>query len=136
MNGRAFLDVARELVAGATEAHWRAATGRAYYALMIECRDVLRKWGFIPAPRENVHTFVRLRFSFAADSDLKTIGDALDRLGQWRNKADYQLSLPGLFGSPATATAAVGVVQNALTALDGIDQNPVRRKAAIASIQP
>src|SRR5437899_12670360 len=93
MNGRDYLTVARELAAGPTEAHWRTAAGRAYYALMIECRDALRRWGFVPAARDNVHTFVRLRLTFAAYPDLKKIGDALDRLVQWRNYADYQLAV-------------------------------------------
>ena len=37
MPGRGFLDVARELAAGATEYHWRSAAVNAYYALFLEC---------------------------------------------------------------------------------------------------
>jgi hypothetical protein len=92
MPGRDFLGIAHENVAGKTPAHWRGAAGRAYYALMLECREALFRWGFKLPPRDNVHTFVRLRFSFAADIDLKDIGMDLDRLGQLRNKADYSLA--------------------------------------------
>jgi hypothetical protein len=136
VNGSAFLTVARELAAGLTEAHWRAAAGRAYYALMIECRDALGRWGFFPAPRQNVHTFVRLRLSFAKDRDLKQIGDALDRLSQWRNYADYRLAAPGIFASSAIAKTSVTISQGAIALLDGIDKDPAKRAAAAASIQP
>lgn len=44
MNGRAFLEVARGLAQDATEAHWRSALGRAYYALLLEARDLLLRW--------------------------------------------------------------------------------------------
>jgi hypothetical protein len=42
MDGRSFLDVATDLAAGPTEAHWRAAAGRAYYALFHEGLAALR----------------------------------------------------------------------------------------------
>ena len=41
MRGREFLDLAKEIIRGATEKHWRGTAGRAYSALMLEGRDAL-----------------------------------------------------------------------------------------------
>jgi hypothetical protein len=89
MQGRAFIDLAADVLAGNTEPHRRGAAGRAYYGLMLECRDALFRWGFNLPPRDSVHTFVRLRFGYAADPDLKKIGRVLEDLVKLRNRADY-----------------------------------------------
>ena len=135
MQGRQFLDLAKQLLHGGTEAHWRGAAGRAYYALMLECREALSRWGIPSPPRLNVHTFVRLRFSYPVDADLKFIGTALDELGQLRNKADYDLSPLPHFASASAPGNAVQQATMALQRLDVIHADPVRRAAAIAAIR-
>jgi hypothetical protein len=136
MKGREFLDVARELAAGAGEAHWRAAAGGAYYALILESRDALLRWGFSIPARDNVHTFVRLRLLFANDPDLKDIGIVLDHTSQLRNRADYDLRPSRAFASRAIAQAALKDITDALSKLDVIENDPARRLAAMASIRP
>jgi hypothetical protein len=91
MQGKEFLDVARYLLRGATPAHRRAAAGRAYCALLLEGREALQRWGITPPPRDKVHMFVRLRFTYARDQDARNTGLALDQLSQLRNRADYDL---------------------------------------------
>ncbi len=134
MRGREFLELAHEWLAGAEERHWRGVVGRAYYALMLECRDALVRWGFSCPPRDNVHTFVRMRFSFPALVELKQIGNFLDSLGRLRNKADYDLTSVVAFQDSSKARQAVHDVAACLVLLDAIDNDAVRRAAAIKAI--
>jgi hypothetical protein len=136
MDGRAFLEVAREMASGATEAHWRTAAGRDYYALMLEGRALLQRWGVAAAPRESMHTFVRLKFLYAGDPDLKQVGWALDRLSQLRNEADYRPVSSGSFATAAQTNLALRDADDAIARLDQIDGDATRRAAAIASIRP
>jgi hypothetical protein len=133
MNGRDFLTVAGEVIRGTTAAHWRTAVGRAYYALFLEGREALLRWGFPPAARDRSHLFVRLCFVLASDPDLKDIGRSLEWLGQRRNDADYTLRSPH-FASVGVARRALRDAHAALAILDAIDADPVRRAAAIADI--
>lgn len=102
---------------------------------MHEGRASLSRWGFPVLPRENVHTFVRLRFAYPADPDLKRVGDALEALGLLRNQADYKLSFPGRFASDRDALWARNLAQDAIDLLDALAADPARRAAAIAAIR-
>jgi hypothetical protein len=136
MNGRAFLDVARELAAGSREAHWRSSAGRAYYALLHEVLDTLRRWRFALPPRDKVHTFARLKLVYATHRDLKRIGLTLEALGRLRNVAEYQLSPSGPFGSAKSATQGVADAEGAIALLDALEADPAQRKSAAGSIPP
>ena len=135
MQGRAFLDLAREIILGDSEVHRRGAVGRAYYALMLECRNALFRWGFKLPPRDNVHSFVRLRFMYASDPDLRVIGLRLENLVKLRNQADYQLTLVANFRTNATAQQAIDDAAHAIALLDAIDAYPARQAAAVAAIR-
>jgi hypothetical protein len=136
MQGRAFLTVARELVRGSTEAHWRATTIHAYYALFLECRDALTRWSIAIPPHQNVHSSVRLRFLYAAEVDLNSIGRALDKWCRYRNQASYHLSGLPRFTTDAFAQDALTEATAALALLDAIEGDPVRRAAAVAAFPP
>jgi hypothetical protein len=136
MRGRNFLDVAKDDVAGTTEAHWRSAAGHAYYALLLECRDAQERWGLPVPPRQSVHATVRLRFLYATDTDLKAIGQTLDLLSRLRNQATYDLRPSRKFASAADAQRALRDADAALALLNAIDGDPARRAAAIASLPP
>ncbi|HEY7158139.1 MAG TPA: hypothetical protein VH575_29575 [Gemmataceae bacterium] len=136
MQGRAFLEVAREAVAGTTEAHWRTTVIHAYHALFLECRDALIRWGVPAPPRQTAHSAVRLRFVYASDPDLKQLGDALETWCSHRNHARYDLSALPKFATDRLAQDAIAEVTAALALLDAIDANPTRRAAAIAALPP
>jgi hypothetical protein len=136
MQGRAFLNVARRAAARTAEEDWRAAVIHAYYALFLECRDALVRWGF-PMPRQqSVHSYVQFRFRHAAHADLNYIGDRLDPLFRDRNRASYEVSNSAGFTSGALANQSIQKAENALGLLDQIDADPTRRTAAIAAIPP
>ena len=92
MDGRAFLEVARELARGDTEAHRRTAAGRTYYALMLEARDVLL--GVLhrrsQLPPLDVEPRPGLLFLVAADreSDAGAVGAVEHRAVRWLGPDD------------------------------------------------
>jgi hypothetical protein len=136
MQGRAFLDLAREIVGNGAERHWRGAHVHAYYALFLEGRDTLARWGF-PAPSlHSVHYHVRNKLTFAADKDLKAIGITLDHLSQRRSWASYVLGFHVRHGSEGAARQSIQAAADALALLDNLEGDPVRRAAAIASLPP
>ena len=135
MRGREFLGHALQLAAGPEEAYWRTGAVDAYYALVLERRDALLRWGF-KVSRHNMHPDVRLRFTFAGDPDLKQIGDHLDRTGPVRSRASYGLRRLAEFVSDAEARRMIRRATDGLALLDAIEADPARLAAAIASIRP
>ena len=135
MQGRAFLILAREQLAVADEVHRRGAVGRAYYALFLESREALSRWGLPPPRGISPHSYVRLRFVFPANPDLKKLGRALEELSHRRNDADYELAPLAVFASDAEALRLVQRATDAIALLDAVDADPARRAAAVAAIR-
>jgi hypothetical protein len=135
MDGRAFLSVADRLARAATEGDWRTAAGRTYYGLLHEGRSMLERWGFPMGPGDSIHRFVRLRFAFPADLELKYLGNVLESLGKLRNQADYRLRAPGSFANANAVQTAVQDARKAVALLDAIEADPARRAAAVAAVR-
>ena len=135
MHGREFLGTARRLVPNSNEADWHAAAGRAYYALLHEARVALQRWGFSLPPKDQVHAFVRLRFVYAQDRDLKVIGYALEELVKLRNQADYRIEKSGPFAHAVPVQQAIHSAQDCIDTLDLNETDVTRRTAAIAAIR-
>ena len=96
----------------------------------------LLRWGLIAAARENVHSFVRLRFLYSTEPDLKRAGRQLDDLVKLRNAADYQLASPGPFATSKAIIHALADADSTIALLDAIESDADRRAPAIASIRP
>ncbi len=136
MKGREFLAPARDDAAGHTAAHWRTAVVSAYYALMLECRDALKRWGRPVPPKQRVHADVRLILTFATDPDVKFLGFELDDLVQLRNTAHYDLLPHPAFRTRLAALDVIRRSTDAITMLDAIEADPGRLARAIASLKP
>jgi hypothetical protein len=134
MRGRDFLDTASRLTRMNAESDWRSAIGRAYYALYLECRDALRRWGFAIPPRSS-HRDVYQHISFPNNVDLARIAKAFSNLSSVRNRADYDLAPHWMFASSAATIDAVREARDAITLLDAIDADPARRAQAITDIR-
>src|SRR5260370_40485617 len=101
MRGREFLDQARESLPGTLPRQRRNAIIHAYYALLLECRDLMIRWGLPLLSRQQVHSQVRLRLIYSSAADLKPVGRALERLGRRRNLSSYDLLDLPLFAAAA-----------------------------------
>ena len=135
MDGRRFLASAQRLLLGTDEADWRTAAGRACYAIMLEARAALLRWGFTIPRRDQLHAFVRQRFAYPALRELRGIGRVLEDLNRLRNQADYDITGPGPFADTKAARKAIKESGDALAALDAIESDPAVRAAAVAAIR-
>jgi hypothetical protein len=136
MQGREFLDLAKELAAGSRPYHWRGATIHAYYALLLECGETMIRWGLPVPSRHQVNAVFRLRLVYASQPDAKQIGTDLEKLAENRNRASYDLRDLPMFATAQVAQRGVQKAGDAIALLDAIDADPARRAAAIASIRP
>jgi uncharacterized protein (UPF0332 family) len=92
MDFREDLDVAVQLRDGATEAEWRSATSRAYYAAFHVARQFLLSLGFAVPTSDRGHAHLWLRLSNAGDPDVEVAGNRLNNLNNLRGErisADY-----------------------------------------------
>ena len=127
---RELADQARNAPAPLQEALLRSSISRAYYALFGQARNYLRKHDRIReilidpnGQRINIHQFVREQFINRADQDYQEIGQALDRLSEYRNIADYDLNHPVLNNLPFTTQAALRWAREALARLQRLQRN-------------
>lgn len=134
MTGREFLDTARRLTLLTAEADWRSAVSRTYYALYLECREALRRWGFV-IPQRGSHREVGLRLSVPVNVDLNSIAKVFQRLSSERNRADYDLSRQAIFLVATPSINLLGDARKAIALLDAVEADPARLKQAVADIR-
>lgn len=123
MNGRAFLTLARQLASDPTEAAWRSAISRGYYAAFHVAREVLTSLGFGVPFADRAHAYLWLRLSNCGDPPLLKAGTELNNLRRHRNQADYDLQVPF---NQAFAQARVQAAERIIQALDAAAAEPTR----------
>jgi hypothetical protein len=134
MRGRDFLQSAARLAAMNSESDWRTSIGRSYYALYLECREALRRWGF-PIPSRSSHREVAQRLSFPNNVDLAILSKTFQDVSAKRNKADYELAANPLFQNSTSSIHSTTEARTAIALLDALESDPVRLAAAIAAIR-
>jgi uncharacterized protein (UPF0332 family) len=132
MTGHDFLVAADLFADGTTEAEWRSAVSRAYYAAFHVARLLFQSLGFSVPRADAAHKYLAFRLQNCGHSELEQAGRELDALRYLRNQADYDLS-PSC--SQQHAKAQVDFARAILKSLDLATVEPTRtqmRNAIIA----
>ncbi|MFO0927133.1 MAG: HEPN domain-containing protein [Gemmataceae bacterium] len=123
--------LAARLAAGATEAEWRSAVSRAYYATFHVARRLLTQLQFVVPRADRAHQYLVFRLSNSGDTGIEQAGRDLESLRRLRNRADYDESPPL---TQPQALAAVRVSESIIQLLDAANQEPIRTRIRDAMI--
>jgi uncharacterized protein (UPF0332 family) len=89
MKAEDFLVLARFLAAESTEAAWRSAVSRSYYAMFHVGRQLMEDLGFTIPHADQAHRYLVLRLSNSGNQQVIAAGRQFDVLRRDRNQADY-----------------------------------------------
>jgi uncharacterized protein (UPF0332 family) len=131
MNWGDFLLLATRLAPGATEADWRTAVSRAYYAAFHVARRLLTDLNFTVPRADRAHQYLVFRLSNCGEPVVEQAGRDLDTLRRLRNRADYD-EVPAL--TQPQAAAAVHLAEGIIRVLDAAGQEPARTRMRDAMI--
>jgi uncharacterized protein (UPF0332 family) len=123
MTGRDFLPLASQLAHGASEAEWRTAISRGYYAAFHVARQLLADLGFRVPRADTAHVFVAWRLENCGVAQVQKAGSDLNLLRGFRNHADYDFPRPI---SQAVAASHVRSAETVIRHLDDARQEPTR----------
>jgi uncharacterized protein (UPF0332 family) len=119
------------LAANATEADWRSAVSRAYYAAFHVARRLLADLNFTVPRADRAHQYLVFRLSNCGGSAVEQAGRDLDTLRRLRNRADYD-DVPAV--TQPQGTAAVRLAEGIIQALDAARAEPARTRMRDAMI--
>lgn len=125
MNWRDFLLLASRLAAEASEADWRTAVSRAYYAAFHVARRLFADLQFIVPRADQAHQYLVFRLSNSGEAAAEQAGRDLETLRRLRNRADYD-EAPAL--TQPQASAAVQLAAGIIQGLDAARQDPARTR--------
>ena len=125
MNWRDFLVLASRLAAATTEADWRTAVSRAYYAAFHIARRLFVDLRFTVPRADRAHQYLVFRLSNSGQGVVEQAGRDLDTLRRLRNRADYD-ETPAI--TQSQAVAAVQIAEAIINTVDASGLEPVRTR--------
>jgi len=131
MNWRDFLSLAARVAADTTEADWRTAVSRAYYAAFHTARQVLTDLNFTVPRADRAHQYLVFRLSNCGESAVEQAGRDLETRRRLRNRADYD-DFPAV--TQPQAAAAVRLAEGIIQVFDSARQKPTRTRMRDAMI--
>ena len=131
MNWRDFLSLAARLATEATEADWRSAISRAYYAAFHATRHLLADLNFTVPRADRAHQYLIFRLSNCSEPIVEQAGRDLETLRRLRNRADYD-EAPSV--TQPQAIAAVRRAEDVIRHLDSARSDPVRTRIRDAMV--
>jgi uncharacterized protein (UPF0332 family) len=123
MTGTDFLPLANRLATSPSEAEWRTAIGRAYYAAFHVARQLLEELGFRVPKADRAHAYLSMRLNNCGDTPMQQAAADLHSLRSLRNQADYDLQRPI---RQTVALAQTQIVQQIIQTLTAARQEPIR----------
>ena len=126
MNWHDFLTLASRMATEVTEADWRSAVSRAYYAAFHIARKLFADLGFVVPRADRAHQYLVFRLSNSGEALVEGAGRDLETLRRLRNRADYD-ETPTVTRSQAAA--AVQLAEAIIQILDVARQEPTRTRA-------
>ena len=127
MQGRDFLDVAKNLARSQYEASLRSAISRAYYALLNSVVQFLPQLGFHVGQGPGKHGEVHHRLFNSGLEPMVEFSKILDELRRRRNDADYNMA-SGQFQNQATCALWVANAELAIGFLVDCNKEPLRNQ--------
>jgi uncharacterized protein (UPF0332 family) len=125
MKGEDFLEIAKALLRMKSEAAWRSAIGRAYYALINAAAQLFREWGIAVAQGPSVHGDIQNSFSNCGVERAADIARVLSELRTKRNQADYDMASKG-FDDQNFCALLVAKAETTIKTLTTFKQEPLR----------
>jgi uncharacterized protein (UPF0332 family) len=123
MDGRDFLTLALSLAKGTTEAEWRSAASRAYYAAFHVARKILSQCGFTVPRGDRAHAYLWLRISNSKNATVDKAGRDLKAARSDRNWADYDLDRPFI---QRTALDQLKLIESVINNMQPIGNEPTK----------
>ena len=125
MNGKEFLDGAKNLARSQFEASLRSAISRAYYALLNVAIQFLTELGFSVEHGPGAHGQAYRRLFNCGVEPMNKFARTLDELRTLRNQADYNMKSTD-FKDQATSVLRVAKAATAIDLFNDSNKEPLR----------